>query len=190
MIIKKKQRKTEFVDRNHDVMSSYYNIAQAYTNRNRKMTRAKLSRLIQRDPDFFDSYIILSRVALSEGNAEEARQLLDTAYERALRYITDEEGNWPDILEWSWLENRHIIRTFVHKGIQYWRDGKKEEALRLYRKALRTNPGDHPGIRYFILAIREGMSFEEYDGRFTQGGFYTPEVAEWFDREMKKYPDE
>ncbi len=189
---KKKEQpaRIEFIDEDHEVMGPYYEILESYTGRNRKTTEKKLRKLIDRDPDFFDPYVRLAHFARSEGDSEEARILIDTAYERASRYITDEKGTWPDVLEWSWMENRHIIRAFLEKGIQSWRDENIENALDMFRKLLRTNPADNPGVRYFILAILENMSFEEFDDRFAKGGFYTPELDAWFIREIKKYPDE
>lgn len=65
-----------------------------------------------------------------------------------------------DILEWGWLENRHIIRTILNKAISLWENNHMDEALNLFRNLLKTNPNDNVGARYYILAIRMNMSLE------------------------------
>lgn len=124
------------------------------------------------------------------GNLQEAVAMLNVAYERALDLITDDQGRWPDKLEWGWLENRHIIRSILNKAIFLWGKGKTEEALDLFRKLLDTNPVDNVGARLYILAIRMGMSLEEFEDRFNKGGYYDSEVMEWFDENYERFLDE
>jgi len=83
-----------------------------------------------------------------------------------------------------------LLRTFVNKAVSLWKDKKNDEALVLFRKLLKTNPGDNPGVRNYILAIRMNMSFAEYENRFNKGGYYNMESVEWFDENYKKFPDE
>lgn len=69
--------------------------------------------------------------------------------------VTEKSGQWPEKLEWGWIENRHIIRAFVNMGILYWKKNKTLEAYSLFQKLLETNPNDNAGVRYFMLAILE-----------------------------------
>lgn len=121
---------------------------------------------------------------------QEAETILNRAYKRAIKLITDSEGNWPDIIEWGYLENRHIIRTLLNKALLLWQMGKNEEGLVILRKLLRTNPTDNIGARDFILAIRMGMTYKEFENRFNKGGYYDIEIDEWFNDNYIKYPDE
>lgn len=180
----------EFVDKDHEVMGIYYDLCEEYDGSNVSSIKRQLKQLIEKDPDFLDSYLRLYEILQDEGNLPEAEKVLDEAYERAVKVITDKKGNWPDVLEWGWLENRHIIRTILNKAISLWRSGETDSALDLLRKLLRTNPGDNVGARDFILAIRMDMSFEEFELRFNRGGYYDMELTEWFDENYRKFPDE
>jgi len=184
----KKQR--EYVDKNHRVRETYYDLCEEYDGRNAESIERQLKQLIKEDPDFLDSYLFLYEILQDDGNFHEAEKILNEAYGRALKMITDKKGNWPDILEWGWLENRHIIRTILNKAISLWRNKEIDNALDLFRKLLKTNPGDNVGARDYILAIRMGMSFEKFEKRFNKGGYYDMELDNWFDKNYKKFPDE
>ena len=125
-----------------------------------------------------------------EGNLSEAEKIFNEAYERSLKLIMDKKGNWPDVLEWGWLENRHIIRTILNKAISLWKIGETDGVLNLFRKLLKTNPGDNVGARDYILAIRMNMSFEDFEKRFNKGGYYDTDLSDWFDKNYKRFPDD
>lgn len=180
----------EYVDRDHEVMDEYYDLCEEYTGRNKKSTKRKLKRLIGKDPDFLDSYLLLFSILQDEYNVKEARKVLDEAYERALKLITDNHGNWPDVLEWGWLENRHIIRTILNKALVLWTDNNTEDALTLLRALLKSNPIDNIAARHYILAIRMGMGFQQFESCFNKDGFYSTDVMDWFDENVKRFPDE
>lgn len=184
------KRLREYLDKDHEVMDAYYDLSERYNGRNAKSIKRQLTKLIEEDPDFLDSYLLLYNILQNEDNLLEAEKILDDAYERALKLITDKKGNWPDILEWGWLENRHIIRTILNKAISLWQYNERTAALELFRKLLRTNPGDNVGARDFILAVRMNMSFKEFEDRFDKGGYYDTELTDWFDENYQKFPDE
>jgi len=133
---------------------------------------------------------LLYEILNDDGNSAEAEKVLDDVYGRALKLITDRKGNWPDILGWGWLENRHIIRAIFNKAVSLWHHNEVGEALDLLRKLLKTNPMDNVGARDYILAIRMGMSFDEFEGRFNRGGYYDIELTEWFDKNYGRFPEE
>lgn len=184
------KRFKEYVDKDHRVMHAYYDLCERYDGRNIKSMKKQLEQLIEQDPDFFDSYLLLCEILEGEGNDAEAEKLLDKAYDRAVKLITDKNGNWPDVLEWGWLENRHIIRAILNKAISLWDHNEIDGALDLFRKLLKTNPNDNVGARDYILAIRMDMSFEDFENRFNKGGFYDSDMMEWFDKNYKSFPEE
>ena len=184
----KKQR--EYVDKNHNVTDVYYDLREKYNGSNTKSTKRQLKQLIEKDHDFLDSYLLLYEILQDDGNLPEAKKILNDAYERALKLIIDKKGNWPDVLEWGWLENRHIIRTILNKAISLWKNKEIDDALDLFRKLLKTNPGDNVGARDYILAIRINISFEEFENRFDRGGYCDKELSDWFDKNYKRFPDE
>jgi len=180
----------EYIDRDHEVMDAYYDLRENYTGRNAHSAKKQLKNLIEKDPDFLDSYTFLHQILFRENKTKEAKKVLNEAYERAINIITDENGNWPDVLEWGWLENRHIIRAILNKGVLSWGSNDTECALDLFRNLLRTNPGDNPGVRFYILAIRMGMSFKKFEKRFNRGGFYHTDLFDWFEENYRKFQDE
>lgn len=183
----KKQR--EFVDKDREIMSEYYDVCEEYDGRYSKSLDDQMKALIEKDPDYLEPYLLLYYM-LKNQHIKDAEKLLDEAYDRAIKLITNKNGNWPDILEWGFLENRHIIRTILDKAISLWINGKTDKAIDLFRKLLKTNPDDNPGVRYYILAIRMNIDFEAFEGRFNKGGFYDTRLDKWFDKNYKKFPDE
>jgi len=71
-----------------------------------------------------DSYLIPYQILEDEGDLNKVEKVLDEAYRRAIALITDKDGNWPNVLERVWLENRHIIRTILNKALLLWRKEK------------------------------------------------------------------
>ena len=189
----RKSSRDEFIDRDRRAMSDYYELQErAMSGRGltQKATEKGLRDLIARDPDFLDPYLALGEILDDGRRSDEAQQLLDEAYQRALNLITDKKGEWPRRIEWGWMENRHILRTLFNRAFQWWQDGKSDEALPLFRKILRACPGDNLGVRYFILAILEEMSFAQFDRRFDKGGYWDMSIAMWFDQTARKHPDD
>ena len=180
----------EFVDKDHRVMSDFYDICERYNERNKALVKKELKELIEEDPDFLDPYLFLYQILEDEGDLNRAEKILNEAYRRAIALITDKDGSWPDVLEWGWLENRHIIRTILNKALSLWRNNEIEESLDLFRKLLKTNPNDNIGARFYILAIRMGMSLDDFEDRFNKGGYYDSEMIDWFDRNYKDFLDE
>ncbi|MGB2768364.1 MAG: tetratricopeptide repeat protein [Candidatus Zixiibacteriota bacterium] len=180
----------EFVDKDHEVMDVYYDLCERYNGRNATTIKKQLRGLIEKDPDFLDSYLLLHEILQNEGKLEEAEAALDQAFQRAIRLIADRKGQWPDELRWGWLENRHIIRTIVNKAISLWGESKNDEALDLFRKILRTNPNDNPCVRYLILGIRMGMGYSEFDKQFDRGGYWDLDIQQWFAQNRGNFPEE
>jgi tetratricopeptide (TPR) repeat protein len=180
----------EYVDKDHEVRNTYYDLRERYTGRNAKTIKKQLEELIEKDPDFLDSYTFLHEIMFRENKVKEAKRVLNEAYERAVNLITDENGNWPDILEWGWVENRHNIRAILNEAVLSWGSNDTEYALNLFRNLLKTNPGDNPGVRFYILAIRMGIGFRQFEKRFNRGGFYHTDLHDWFEENYRKFPDE
>jgi tetratricopeptide (TPR) repeat protein len=181
----------EFIDVSRPAMDRYHKLCERFGQQGpSKILQRDLEKLIQQDPDFLDSYAMLSGLLREQGREREADQLIEEAYQRALRLITDDDGDWTALLEWSWLENRHIIRALLSKAVLLWKSNESEAALDLSRKLLRANPPDNPGVRNYILAIRLGISFDDFESRFNKDGFYDMDLFDWFERNFERFPDE
>ena len=170
----------EFIDEPHFVSQKYYEIMDNYTGKNMKIVISKLKKLIQVDPEYFEPYNSLQDLLSEIGKHDDANIFIKQASERALRKIADRQGNWPDRLEWVYLENRHVIRAIFNQALSFWKAGIIDSALNLFRKLLHSNPNDNLGVRYLILAIRKNMTFSEFNEWFNKNGFYTSEINHWF----------
>ena len=72
--------------------------------------------LIEEDPFYCDPYLALVQLNEEAGLHDESARLLEEAYKKAVELIT-ENGTWPDLLEWIFPENRHIIRTLTSRSV-------------------------------------------------------------------------
>lgn len=156
-----------------------------------KRLRKEMEKLIAIDPLFFDPYLVVANILRDEGKEKEAKNMLRAAYEKAMQRIVDKDGNWPEVINWGWLENRHVVRAIGRWARELWSDGKSSEALEIFRNLLRTNPNDNIGARHDILAIRMGLG-PNYENQFiVEPGFIDAiKISEWFEKHSKKFPDE
>ncbi|RLI64127.1 MAG: ATP-dependent protease [Candidatus Asgardarchaeum californiense] len=160
-------------------MIYFYDLCERYNERNKASIKTETRRSIEEDPDFLDSYLILYQILEDKGDLNKAEKVLDEACRRAIALITDKDGNWPNVLERVWLENRHIIRTILNKALLLWRKEKVGNPWICLGNFLKTNPNDSVEARYYILAIRMNMSFEEFENRFNKSGYYDSFIG-WY----------
>lgn len=181
-----------FVDKDHAVMEEYYDFLDSEEGQSPEKTEIKMKQFIEKDPKFLDPYLILVDLYAFNEDFDRAEETLDRAFELAMKIITDKDGNWPDEMLWGHLENRHIIRTLLNKAIGLWTEGENDDALELFRKLLRSNPNDNIGARHYILAIRLGMTFDEFETQMMSGSGYGYDGRRMmeFGRKMKDFPDE
>ena len=149
-----------------------------------------LKKLLEKDPYYLETYIYLSEILENEGHIKEAEEVLLEAYKKALKLIADEDGNLPDRLEWKYETNRHIIEALLETAIMFWEIGDIDRALELLKNLYRMNPKDEIGVRFYILAILEGLGFEEFEMTFGKNGGYDNEsLKEWFEKNRKKFEE-
>jgi len=148
-------------------------------------------------PDFLAPYVKLSHSALANSDHEEAFSIASFAYALAVQRIADRNGDWPEMMQWAWFENRPLMRALHHYAWLLWKFSQPEHAAMIFRRILRMNPGDNQGIRYELLAIRLGLPNETWDEPFfVQDGpmaghaWDGRKISDWFDSEAKKFPEE
>ncbi|TKJ22220.1 MAG: hypothetical protein CEE42_13080 [Promethearchaeota archaeon Loki_b31] len=180
----------EFIDKDHKVANEYYEFID--NDLSPQQLKRNLKRLIDEDPLFFDSYLILADIFYDEGKYNQAKDLLQRAFQKAMMKIVNKEGKWPKIMEWGWVENRHIIRTLDRWATELWDDGKTEDVLTILRNLLKSNPADNIGARYGILAIRMNLdsSYELQFSAILPGYIDAYEISKWFEKNSKKFPEE
>lgn len=170
-----------FLSNRHDLLMN--------TDFNVDKVKAELNKMINEEPDFLKPYLTLSKIFKREGNISKSNEFLEEAYQRALNLVLDKNGHWPGKLEDSWIPNWHIIDTFMTKAIWLWETGKKDDALNLFRKLLKTNPNDGSGARNYILAISMGCDYADFN-KWINNHENHEAVLDWFEENYAQFPDE
>lgn len=177
--------KEPFIDDDHQVAGDFYDLFE------RDHTLQEVVDLIDKDPDFYDTYLYLADVLREEGEDEEAEELEVEAFARALARISDKDGNWPPSIEWSFHENRHILRALMRQADWFWQNDQTEQALRLYKKLLHVNLNDNLGVRYAITGIRAGLSYDEYmEQVWPEATMPANHIFSWFKEHYPKAADD
>ncbi|AJR14784.1 hypothetical protein LEP1GSC107_3188 [Leptospira interrogans serovar Grippotyphosa str. UI 12769] len=140
-----------FVDIDRPVQAIYYDLIEKLDSFDNLRKDKELRKLMMKDPDFLDSYLVLYELFIHLGKYEEAASLLDRAFGNALRLIVDQNGTWPDELMWGYLENRHIIRTLFTKAVTLWEKNENVLSLSIFRHLLRMNLNDNVGAREYNI---------------------------------------
>lgn len=194
---KQKRQISYFIDEERKVMSKFYAITEKNISANKMLQ--EMQRLIEKDADFYDSYLIIAEIFFSQGKDAEGSQVLQNTYERAVARIADSKGRWPKEMLWGFLENRHIMRAIAQYAILCWENNEIDKALDIFRRLLRMNPNDNQGVRYNILAIRLGLGIEEWskpfeciigDGEDRLEVLDARKVSAWFEENAQKFPEE
>ena len=197
MLITNEERKKQidlFIDEDHSVMDKFYEITDRDDLSDEQLIKEML-RLIELDKDFYDPYLELAEIYSYNGSEMEAAAVLLEAYERAIKRIVDSKGRWPKEMFWGFLENRHLMRTIEAYAILCWDIGQTDEALDIFRRLLRANPDDNQGARFSILAIKMGLSREdwqkpleaEHDGEVV--GIDGFKLHDWYEKNYKNFPE-
>lgn len=150
----------------------------------------KLKALIEKDPDFLDPYTLLAELYKERNQPKKAKQATDSAYLKALNLITSGKGKWPKLIDWRFIENRHVIRALLNKAMMEWDEGNNDVAIDLFRKLVKSNPEDNIGARHFLLAATMGFTMLGFELKFDKGGHYGMELFEWFEEHCWRYPEE
>ncbi len=54
----------EFVEKDHQVMDTYYDLCEKYKRSNAKSIKMQLKKLIEKDPDFLDPYLFIYEIRM------------------------------------------------------------------------------------------------------------------------------
>lgn len=188
---KRKNRIEKFFDKSHDSVVYEHN-SLLDSNLSMDKIKERLKALIKEVPLYFDTYLSLAEIYNLEGNLSSAKNLIRKGYQLAIRRIVNQKGEFPKQMEWSWINNRHIIRIIDHWAYLLWCDGKEKKALKIFRNLFKSNPSDNIGARFDILAIRLGLE-PDYELEFMSllGGYIDAiELTEWFEINAKSFPEE
>lgn len=180
----------EFIDEDRfEVQEIYWDFLEQ-GGRNTKKNLKELQKMVKKDPNFFDPYIIIADYHRENNQPRDAFDIVKEGYNRAMNLVI-KKGRFPDDLSWLYSENRHIIRIIFHYGMLMWEHGEKDEALRIFQQLLASNTHDNIGARYAIVALLEGIpSMRAYEEKFTtkDGNMDMDKIEIWFRRGTNKYP--
>ena len=112
-----KRQITEFIDDDHSVRDKFYYIMGKNLSESKMLT--EMRKLIEIDEDFYDPYLAMADILFSQGKSEEAQALAKNAYERAVARIADSKGQWPKVMRWGFLENRHLMRALEYYAVGF-----------------------------------------------------------------------
>lgn len=146
-----------------------------------------LGNLTTKAPEFLQAYEYVMRMIAELESHENLKWLendLEQRWIQACERIAEKEDIFNKKVEWTYLENRPLIRGLYHKANKLWESGQLEQAHDLFSKILKTNPDDNIGARYSVKATGDGMSFEDFNKRFTfedvDGSYYNKDLWEWY----------
>ncbi len=182
----------EFIDKDRfEVNEMYFNFLESSEQDNIKKSVKSLKAMIKKDSNFFDPYITLHEYYLMDRDFKNAIKIIELGFQRAIDLV-DKNGKFPDILNWGFIENRHIIRMIFNFAMFIWaNDEDKEIALNIFMELLKSNHNDNIGARYSIVAILENFnSQEEYEEHFESEngmGLEYEALEKWFYQSAQKH---
>jgi hypothetical protein len=98
--------KKYFVDKDHKIMNEYYDFIDS-EQKSPEETEKEMKKFIEKDPLFLDSYLILFELYQYNDDLDKANEISESAYEKAIKLITDKKGNWSVLLpEYFFLKYR------------------------------------------------------------------------------------
>ncbi|MFT6747019.1 MAG: hypothetical protein ACJAZ2_001365 [Glaciecola sp.] len=146
-----------------------------------------LLNLVDVVPKFIPPYEDLCKLySLYEGAENEFLGTEAVGFVISKSLVIDEMGDFPEVLDWGFMENRPIIRFLLTGADELWGEGRVSEARSLYEGLLGSNWMDNIGVRYNLLAIHQKMTFEDFQNKFVSDGYLSDEVEDWFEKGYKK----
>ena len=141
---------------------------------NKEKAISCFNKALDLDGEYVDAYNGMGNVYFND-DLEKSRQHYQKAYELTKKHFNNQ---WPINIEWGIIENRQYLRSMHGLGLILWREGKFEEAKKLFMLILRLNNNDNQGARYLVAAILEGMTWEEHgemEDKAMESGDYSEE---------------
>lgn len=153
-----------------------------------KKTEEFLLSYVLKYPKFIDPYQELCRLYHEHKKLIELQAYSSLGYITSVSILKQENGKFPKTLEWGYMENRPLIR-FLNQGADYlWENYDEKGALEIYEYLLSSDINDNIGARYYLLALYQELTHEEFQIRFVAvGGGYAKGIDTWFNKNYKKH---
>lgn len=115
-----------------------------------------LQDILDKYPTFWKGYDALANMYGQQHKFLQLYYTYKNAFETLVQYIADKDGNRPASIPRGHHPNREVVQVAINYASFLWESGiDTPQALQIYRNILQTNYDDNPGIRFYILAIRE-----------------------------------
>ncbi len=172
-----------FVDERRKVAQKVLNIKNAISEGHIGKVKSLLEEALREDPYYLETYVLLSEIYELEGDLKKAESLLKEAFAKAKELLKGFKR-----ADWENPNNAHVFDAILNYAIFLWETGRPDEALEVLKWLYSFDPEDKKGLRYYILALLEGMDFAEFEQVFTREGKHdTADLEGWFKRTSKKY---
>lgn len=124
-----------------------------------------LNKALILNPDSVQAHLGMAEAYHVGDDYKNARNWIDLAYKKIKKVFP----SWPRRLLWGDIDNRAYLRVIAHKADFLCDEGKKDEALTLYKLLIKLNPNDNQGIRYLISGIYAGLTGQDVNRMFDEG---------------------
>lgn len=169
-----------YIDPIRSEKQQYEGIMSSYNPDKPDSSIEQLEDLVEKFPDFLDSYSALYGIYQNVEDFKAADVVLNRAYNRALILIL-ENDEWPDKMEWKEETNQPLIRVIFNKAMDFWMDANRVDAKEILEQLIKINPSDEIGARFYLLAIKQKFDFEIFVKRFMPDGYLDPSIEEWYE---------
>ena len=124
-----------------------------------------LNLALEMDEDYVQTYIGFICVYGALGKDEDREKMTKMAYSKTLKKFPE----WPEKMEWGWLDNRAHLLAIQYMAELYWDKGQDDGAVELFRLLLKLNPNDNQGVRYEIAGLYAGLKGDDINDMFDDG---------------------
>ncbi len=177
----------EFTDRERELRGEFEKARKLFEEGKVQEVKNLCLKMIREDPHYLEAYILLHEIYEMEGDLKSAEKVIEEALSRIEEILPAKDSLR---VPWSRPQNRHILKALITAGTFYWELGEIDRALEILKRVFSMNPSDEPGVRFYILAILEGMSLQEYEQVFVKEGKPNLEDLErWFRKHSPEHPD-
>ena len=171
-----------YIAPSHTQEEKIYELKEQWDGTNGIGIRRKLNALIKEAPDLIEAYNFRHDILQLEDHLVAMDKEAKRAYQAVItNYFSDEQ--FPESMEWGFLENRPILRALYNYAVSCWHPQDKDKAVELFEKLLKMNPNDNQGVRFCLLALYEGMWKKQFFDDMDES-----ERLVWFQGNHDKYP--
>lgn len=140
---------TKYPNIYHELSDKFWNTVEIM-DENPLVAIKQFNEIIEIFPEHFDAILHLGNVYEDGDQYYKARECYISAFKIAYSLIPDNYNPETELLEWSFMENRPVLRTFHNFGLMLMNENNFKEAIEIFNFIINSNPNDNQGIRYLL----------------------------------------